>query len=162
MAKKIRFEKGLAQGGNEDSFCPECGSVLGHVLDLSGDEPELLKDAVCPAPFCSRRMEHEGSGGEGLLPGADPSLLYRARALIFVPDGEADGKETGTIRALRYEEVHDPVARHRAKPVVTEVVWPDDRKAFSELFSHHVHHEKDPHVTPLNDGWDRSRPLPVL
>lgn len=115
-------------------------------------------DAVCPSPYCPKSFRP----GAALLPGVDPSYLYRGRALLFCPEREVEGGEVGVIRAVPFEHVHCATSRHQALIVVRDIVWPQDRKRFGELFDHHIHHEDAPHVSPLNDGWDSHHGLPVL
>lgn len=132
----------------EPRVCPRCGSLLGRYGDREG---------FCPAPIC------DGAGE--LVPGADASFLYRARALLFVPTGGASAAgcdEVGSIIAVKPEEVTSAIARGHAPVVATDVCWPKDRKRFGELFDHHIHHVNGPLVEPPNDGWDADRPLPVL
>jgi len=134
--------------------CPHCGSLLGRFDDDA--------NLCCPSPVCNEGV---------FLPGVEPSLLYRAFALVFMPDEpghlqdvpESQRKrEVGVIRAVPPGQVHDPVVRRNSPIVATDVVWPDDRGYFNDLFDHHIHHENAPHVTPLNDGWDAGHELPVL
>ena len=143
MSPEIRFSP---YGKNKT--CPRCGSVLGR----HGDQEDC-----CPAPSCN--------GHGKLLPGVDPSYLYRARALLFVPecDGEEEGdcQQIGRIIAIQPEHVRSAIARKHALVVATNVCWPRDRKHFGELFEHNVHHTDGPLVHPPNDGWDSTRPLPV-
>ncbi|HHI79343.1 MAG TPA: hypothetical protein ENK02_05145 [Planctomycetes bacterium] len=118
------------------------------------EDGKVVEEGVLPCPACQ--------GGK-MLPGLDPSYLYRAFALVFCPTGkDEDGCEIGVIRSVPPAHVHDPVARGRAKVVVTDVRWPEDKRRFSKLFDHHIHHERDPNITPLNDGWDSQHSLPVL
>jgi hypothetical protein len=134
--------------------CPNCGSLLGRF----GSDEQL----VCPSPVCN----------DGVFPeGVEPSVLYRAFALIFMPDEPSKledvpesqrKREVGVIRAVQPDLVQDPVVRRNSPIVATEVVWPDDRDRFNDLFDHHIHHENAPQVTPLNDGWDAGRHVPVL
>ncbi len=156
MGNKLRFEQDSASG-----FCPDCGSVLGALADPSSKSSSTAEMNVCPSPFCPSGHKE---GREGLLPGVDASLLYRERALSFTRDGDggATGAQVGVIRAVKHEDVHDPVARAKSLVVATNVRWPEDMKQFGELFSHHVHHEDAPNVAPPNDGWDQSRTHPVL
>jgi hypothetical protein len=132
-----------------DKVCPRCGSILGA---YDG------REAFCPSPTC---------GGEGRLPpGIDASFLYRARALVFVPDPQAEPvpgcDEVGVILAVEPELVTSEVARRHAPVVVSDVCWPRDRARFSQLFDHHVHHVDGPLISPPNSGWDPTRGLPVL
>ncbi len=143
---------------DEGRICERCGSLLGRWVS---EEGEVLSAEVCPAPHAEARREDRRE--------PEPSFLYRGFVLVFEPeevlDHGADGahpREKGIIRSVRPEHVHDPVARRRGLIVATDVLWPEDRKRFCELFDHHVHHVGAPHVTPLNDGWDPSRELPVL
>lgn len=133
--------------------CQDCGSLLGRFGEMEN---------VRPCPACNQGV---------LLPGVDPSYLYRARVLLFVPDPEPedaagqrpDGcEQVGKIIAVRSEEVTSDIARQHAPVVATGVCWPRDRKHFGELFDHHIHHVHGPLVEPPNDGWDANRPLPVL
>lgn len=135
--------------------CERCGTILGDlVVDGEGGE-EVSKARFCPSPLCTGSKELPG--------GADTSLLYKARALIFVPEERRDdGTEVGVILAVKPDEVHDRTLRRRSPAVARDVVWPIDRKHFARMFDHHIHHESAPHITPLNDGWDASRKVPVL
>ncbi len=146
MAGKVRFVP------KEDGrFCRDCGSLSG---DLRDEDGEVVEKDVLPCPKCQ-----DGK----MLPGLDPSYLYRAFALIFMATGkDEDGCEIGVIRTVPPAYVHDAVARGRGMVIATNVRWPEDKKKFSKLFDHHIHHERDPNITPLNDGWDSQHPLPVL
>ncbi|MFQ5506282.1 MAG: hypothetical protein ACE5F1_16055 [Planctomycetota bacterium] len=147
----------------DGSSCPRCGSLLGRLErpgGARGGDPRA--EPFCPSPVCNDGV---------LLHDADASYLYRAWALIFtrvrgpgLPDKSESERleEHGVIRAVRPEGVHDPIVRRNSPIVAAEVRWPADRKRFSELFDHHVHHETAPHITPLNDGWDSQHSLPVL
>ncbi len=132
-------------------FCRDCGSLSGDLQDRDGN---VVEEDVLPCPKCQ--------GGK-MLEGLDPSYLYRAFALLFTPTGkDEDGCEIGVIRTVPPAHIHDPIARNRAMVVATDVRWPNDKKKFSKLFDHHIHHERDPNITPLNDGWDSQHSLPVL
>jgi len=139
----------------EYGACDECGTILGDVVAQEGGEAKVVQANVCCSPICTGKHE--------LIKGLDASLLYRARALVFIPQEKlTDGTEKGHIVAVLPEDIHEPVLRHDSPVVVTDVCWPNDRKHFSEFFNHHVHYEGAPNITPLNDGWDPSRKVPVL
>jgi hypothetical protein len=157
MADNLHFVANPAIG-----LCPSCGSVRGQLLTGEGEQASAIAESACPSPFCPEAYRK----GE-LLPGVDISYLYRGRALLFFPyDENATGgggeSVSGLIRAVPFEHVHDRVARRQGLVVAENILWPDDRKRFGELFDHHIHHENAPHVTPLNDGWDSKHGLPVL
>ena len=179
MSKKLRFESYA-----EPRACYVCGSMLGRLMEESeeGEGLGIVQEGFCPSPYCATdRTKPENF---------DASFLYRTRVLVFTKAkgaetheddrdvvrqdageegageegaGEEDTvQEIGVIRAIKPEEVHDPVSRRNAPIVVENVCWPRDRKRFCELFNRHVHHEMAPNITVLNDGWDSSQPLPVL
>lgn len=139
----------------EYGACDACGTILGDVVAQEGGEEKVVQAKVCGSPVCTGKNE--------LMEGLDPSLLYRARALVFIPKEKLeDGTEKGHIVAVRPDDVHEPILRRESPVVVSDVCWPKDRKHFIEFFNHHVHYEGAPNITPLNDGWDASRKVPVL
>jgi len=145
-----RFEPKAEYGA-----CERCGTILGDLV-VDGDGGEAVTKArSCPSPLCTGRTT--------LPTGADASLLYKARALVFSPqERREDGTEVGVILAVDPDEVHDKTLRRRSPVIARDVLWPVDRKRFMRMFDHHIHHESAPHITPLNDGWDASRKVPVL
>jgi hypothetical protein len=139
----------------EYGACGDCGTILGDIVAQEGGEEKVVQAKACCSPICTGKNE--------LIDGLDPSLLYRVRALVFVPEEKLEGgTEKGHVVAVLPEDVHDEILRHDSPVILTDVRWPADRKHFISMLNHHIHHEAAPNITQLNDGWDSSRKVPVL
>ena len=97
---------------------------------------------------------------------AAPSYQSHDRGLVFCPapaDAAArrlptalartPGVEIGDVIAVEDRYLWNKVLWASAPVVVRDFVWPLDCHRFTRLFAQHIHHERSPEVTTVNDGW---------
>lgn len=91
----------------------------------------------------------------------DPTYLFRDKWLIFRPDparkAPAPGAQIGVVVAVEDGELWNRAAWERAPVVITDFVYPRDVAHFARRFQLHIHHERSPEVTTINDGWGTQR-----
>ncbi len=63
----------------------------------------------------------------------------------------------GVLAARDGAEAWQMYEQERPPVVITDFVYPKDVARFAREFQLHIHHERSPEVTTINDGWGTQR-----